>query len=334
MPEALVINDTTYAGEVASNMITKAVVGADTIEKGCIYVEDGIKKKRTIPRVDVTNIMQKRASIPTSSGNITVDARTLLPGDSMCYMEFNPRDFEQHWFAAQMNPKLLDAELPPTAENFVMLQLMKRLNEFFENAIWRSRLAYDPDGTNLDPTTKGAAATDNSYQYWDGLIVRALSDANTIQVPSPVALTGGASGNIITKFQAAYALVPASLLYKRGKMGLKLFVSYADQQKYENTMQLLTTFKNQDTSEAGINRYNGYDVVPLAGLPEHTFFWGMGRPDISSNLWMGINSTEDNELKMMPLQNNAEEWFIKGLFKTDTNYGFTEELVIYSTITA
>ncbi|WP_315823011.1 hypothetical protein [Paraflavitalea speifideaquila] len=43
--EALNITDTTYAGEAASYMITKAVVGADTIEKGCIYVEDGIKRK-------------------------------------------------------------------------------------------------------------------------------------------------------------------------------------------------------------------------------------------------------------------------------------------------
>src|SRR5579872_7145385 len=139
MPEALQINDTTYAGEVASYMITKAVIEADTIKKGCIYVEDGIKKRRTIPRVDVTNIMQKRAAIPTSSGNITVDARALEPEDSMLYQEFNPRDFEQHWYAAQMNPKLLDAELPPTVENFIMMQVMKRVNEFFENAIWKSR---------------------------------------------------------------------------------------------------------------------------------------------------------------------------------------------------
>lgn len=333
MPDALVITDQTYAGEVASYMITHAVIGADTIEKDCIYVEDGIKKKRTIPRVDVINVMQKRASIPTSSGSITVDARTLTPQDSMCYLEFNPRDFEQHWFAAQMNDKLLDAELPATPESFIMMQLMKRLNEFFENAIWRSRVMYDPEGANVNPVTKGAAATDNSFYYWDGLIYKALSDANTIQVPSPVALTGGATGNIITQFQTAYLLVPPQLLYKKGKLGLKLFISYADQQKYENTTQLLTTFKNQDTSESGLTRYNGYDVVPLAGLPANTFFWGYGKPDISSNLWMGINSEDDNELKLSPLQNNAEEWFVKGLFKTDVNFGFTEEMVIYSTIT-
>ncbi|MGN6416142.1 MAG: hypothetical protein ACTHMC_01530 [Pseudobacter sp.] len=331
MPEALEIQDTTYAGEAASFMLTRAVVGADTIQKGCIMVEDGIKKKKTIPRLDVTNIMQKRQATPTSSGSMVVDARALEPEDSMAYLEFNPRDFEQHWFAVQMNPKLLDAELPPTAENFVMLMMMERLNEFFENGIWRSRKDYDPDGAGVDPTSKGAEAADAAYLYWDGLIIKALEDPNTIAVSSPVALTGGASGNIITEFQRAYQKVPKALIGKYGELGLKLFISIPDQQKYENTMQLQTTFKNQDTTERGINRYNGYDVVPLAGLPENTFFWGMGKPDTTSNLWMGINSQDDNELKMQQLQNNSEYWFIKGLFKTDVQIGWTEELVMYTT---
>lgn len=334
MPEALNIQDTTYAGEVASYMITRAVVDADTIKKGAIYVEDGIKKSKTIPRIDVTNIMQKRQATPTSSGSITVDAKVLEPQDSMLYLEFNPRDYEQHWYAVQMNPKLLDAELPPTAENFTMMMVMKRVNEFFEGAIWRSRKEYDPEGDNVDPTTKGGIAADSDYLYWDGLIKKGLDSAYTVRPGSEVALTGGASGNIGDKFQAAYEKVPSALLYKYGSMGLKLFVSYTDQQKYESYMQKSTTFKNQNTTERGLNRYNGYDVVPLAGLPENTFFWAMGVPDVSSNLWMGINSQDDNQLQMMRLQNNSELWFIKGLFKTDVNFGWNQEVVMYTTQTA
>lgn len=330
MPEALVIADNTYAGEVSSYMITRQVVEADTIKKGCIYVEDGIKKQRTIPRVEVTNLFQKRNATPTSSGNITVDARTLVPQDLMLYLEFDPRDFEQHWYAVQMNPKLLDAELPPTAENFVMMQAMKRVNEFFENHIWRGRMAYDPEGQALDPTTKGAAATDSAYQYWDGLIVKALNDANTLSVPSPAVLT---TSNIRTKFQAGYQLVPQAWLYKYGPAGLRLFVSYPDQQTYELALQQ-DTYKNQDTTEKGINRYNGYDIVPLAGLPAGTFFWGHGSPDISSNLWMGINSTEDLNLQLARVMPASENFFLKGLMKADTNFGFTDQIVMHSLIAA
>jgi hypothetical protein len=46
MAEALDIADTSWSGPAASYMITRAVVGADTIQKGCIYVEDGIRKAK------------------------------------------------------------------------------------------------------------------------------------------------------------------------------------------------------------------------------------------------------------------------------------------------
>lgn len=331
--DAIVLTDTLYAGDAASYMITRAVVDADTINKKCIMVEDGIKKQRSIPRIEIGSLFQKRAATPQSQGVVTVDSALLVPQDLMMYFEFNPRDFESHWYAAQLENKLLDRTLPATVENFMMMQTMKRANEFFENAIWRSRIAYDPAGTALDPTTKGAAATDASYLYFDGLIKKALANASTIQVGSPVALTGGASGNIITQFQAAYALVPPALLFKYGTGGLKYLVSYADQQKYENTLQLLTTFKNQDSTDKAINRYNGYEVVPCAGIPANTFFLVIAKPDIDSNLWLGMNSTDDNQLQLQKVQNNSEMYFVKGLFKIDTQIGFADQLVMYTTIT-
>lgn len=328
--DALVISDTTYAGEVASAFIARAVVGADTINKGAVNVKDGIKKQYTIPRIEVTNLFQKRKATPTSQGTITVDSAVLTPKDLMLYLEFNPRDYEAHWYSQEMQDRLLDAELPTTAEAATVMQVMLRSGEFFENHIWRGRVDYDTDGSAVDPTTKGAVATDAAYLYFDGLVKKALDNASTIQVGSPVALT---SSNIRTKFNAAYNLVPSALLYKYGSMGLRLFVSYVDQQKYEEALTS-DSFKNNDTTDKSINRYKGYDVVPLAGLPENTFFWGIGKPDIDSNMWVGCNSVDDAELQMERLQANSELFFIKGLFKMDTQFGFADQLVMYTTLTA
>lgn len=344
MPEALVINDTSYAGTVASYMITRAVVGADTIEKGCIYVEDGIKKKRTIPRIEVSGFMQKRAATPTSKGTVTVDGQVLEPRDIMLYYEFNPRDYEQHWYAEQLKPQLLARDLPQTAEAFMVMQQMKRLNEWFENAIWRSRIQYDPDGDNVDPTTKGAPATDAEYLYFDGLIKKLLDGASvppagqrTILVSSPATLVSGTAGggeeNVIAAMKRTYDLVPQALLYKYGPTGLKFLVNYATQKLYEEALST-NTFKNQDTTEKGINRYKGYDVVPLAGLPDNTIVACYCMPDIQSNLWLGINSTEDNQLQLTKLQANSELYFIKGLFKMDTQSGFYDQVVLYTTLIA
>lgn len=330
---ALDIIDTSWSGPAASYMITRAVTGADTIEKGCIMVEDGIRKKKTIPRIEVSDFMQKRAATPTSKGTVSVDGKVLDPQDAMLYYEFNPRDYEEHFYAEQLAPKLLGRELPVTAENFMMMQTMARLNEFFESSIWNSRQAYDPDGQALDPTTVGAAAGDAIYLYWDGLITKSLSDPDTILVPNPVALTGGASGNIVEKFNAALNLVPKALLYKKGPGGLKYMISYADQLKYESYLTE-STFKNNDTTESGINRFKGRIVEPLAGIPENTFFLGIAKPDIDSNLWLGLNSVQDNQLELRQLQANSELFFVKGLFKMDTQIGFPDQMVVYTTQTA
>lgn len=334
---ALVINDTSYAGEAASYMLTKNVIDFDTLNKGCIMVQDGIKKKFTLPRLDVLNVIQRRNETPVSSGSITVDGRALVVEDMMLYLEFNPRDYEQHWFATQLNPRLLDTQLPQTAEAFMMDMIMKRAGEFMENAVWRGRKDYDLLGSAVNPVTKGAEATDANYFYFDGLIKKALDASDIITVPSPVVLTGGASGNIADEFQRAYLKVPKALLYKYGSKGVKFFVSYPDQQKYESVMQLKTVYKNQDTTERGINRYNGYEVIPIAGMPENTFFVGVGHYDIgdrSSNLWFGLNSVDDSLLELKKVSNPSELYYVKGLWKADVQIAFPDQLVAYTQLIA
>jgi hypothetical protein len=334
-PEALDIQDTTWSGPAASYMITRAVVGADTIEKGCIYVEDGIRKTKTIPRIEVANFIQKRAATPTSKGNVTVDGRKLTPADIMLYYEFNPRDYEQHFYAEQLQPKLLGRDLPVNAENFMMMQTMKRLNEFFENAIHRSRVDYDPDGANVDPTTKGEVAAASNYIYFDGLIKKLLDAASdptypTLSVATPVALT---TSNIRDKMTAAINLLPQALIGKYGTGGVKFVMSYVDFLKYGEALRT-DSYKNIRSDERAYNQYRGYDIETVAGMPENTFYLAIQKPDVESNTWLGINSTDDNKLELQRLQNNSELFFVKGLFKMDTQIGFPDQFVIYSTLTA
>lgn len=345
MADALVISDTTYAGEAASYFMTRPVIEMDTVQKGCIHVQDGIKKQYTIPRIEVSNFIQPRAATPTSQGAITVDGQVLVPQDLMLYIEFNPRDYEAHWQAVNLSPKLLDRELPPTAEEFTVLQTMKRLNEFFENAIWRSRLVFNPANPNyVTPASVGQATTDSAYYYFDGLMVKLLEATTngsngqpTILVSSPATLVAGTAGggqeNISAALDRCYNLVPKALLFKYGAKGLKFHVSYLTQQTYEQDL-LLGTFKNQDTTEKGINRYKGYDVVPLAGMPDNTIVACISSPGLESNLWLGVNSVSDQDgLMLARLQNNSELYFLKGLFKMDTQIGFPDFVVLYTTLT-
>lgn len=329
MSEALQIQDTTYSGTHTSQFITLATLQLDTVEQNCVYVEE-IKKKTTIMRLDVANIIQRRAATPTSQGTVTVDGKPIEPRDLMVYFEFNPRDYEQHWLAENLSKTLLTRQLPVTAASYMVDQTLKNLRGNIEQMIWKSRIQYDAIGDAVDPTTKGASAADASFFYFDGLIKKMLDDNTVIQVANPAVLT---ETNIKTALDAAYKAVPKPLLNMYGAGGLKFHVSYYTMQLWEE-YQISQPMKNVDTTQQGVRKYKGYNVAPLAGMPDNTIVVTVSRPGKDSRLWLGVNSKADeNNFQVSQLQKNSELWFVKGLMKYDTQTGWGQEIVLYTTLT-
>ncbi len=304
---SLQITDVTYAGEVASNFIVKSVVGNEIVQGGHIYVKDGIKKKFTIPRLTVGDVVQDRQATPNSSvGTITVDARTLEPEDYMIYTEFNPRDFEEHWFATQLNPNLIDRRLPVSIESVIIQEVMKRHNKWLGGAILRGDKAL---ATNL--------------KYFNGLITRAKADNLVPKVAAPVVLT---LSNVEDKLNASLLNNAPDVLYDPN---LKVFVSYKTAQLWEQA-QRTASFKGVNSTQAGLMQFAGRKMVPLFGMPDDTLFWAKGSADMESNLWFGMNSKDDATVQLAKLQANSELYFIKMLCKADTNYGISEETSLYT----
>lgn len=309
----LVIQDTTYAGEVASGFIVKAAIGNEIVQGGHINVKDGIKKKYTIPRMTVgDDFIQDRVATPvsggsgTGSGTVTVDARVLDPNDYMIYQEFNPRDFEDHWEAVNLNPTLIDRRLPATVESVILQEVMKKHNQWLGGAIMR-----------------GSKALTTNLKYFDGLITRAIADSDVPKVGSPVVLT---NVNINDQLERSLGTVPAAILYDPA---LKVFVSYKTAQLWEQ-YQRAQGFKGVDNTMAGIMRFAGRQMVYLFGMPDNTIFWAKGAPDMTSNLWFGMNSKDDATVQIARLQANSELYFIKMLCKADANYGYGAETALYT----
>lgn len=329
---ALVISDTSYAGTFASYFWLPATFGMDTIQKGGVYVQDGIKKKHTIGRVDFAQPLQTRTATPTTAGTFTVDGRVLEPQDLMVYTEFNPRDYEQHWLAEQLSPTLLARELPVTAENYMMQIGLQRAFEQIELGLWMGSTTY---------TAIPGTAGNGQLCFFDGFLKKMVNDAAVLKVPSPLPLTAAASSvsvyNIVDAFNALLQLAATNkkaLLSRASRyQRLKFFVSINTEQIYHTFITTSLTFKGVNTTEQGINKFKGYEVVPLAGLPDDTILFCEGLDDVSSNLYVGMNSAEDNNLQLMRLQNNSELFFLKGLMKFDVQYGFSEQAFLFTTLT-
>jgi len=309
--DGFVISDTTYAGEAASTFIVKAITGNETVQGGHVYVKDGIKKKFTIPRwdADYEDFVQDRAATPVSKGTMTVDGHVLTPADYMIYTEFNPRDYEAHWFATQLNPTIIDRTLPATVESVVIQEVLKRHDRYLNKALWNS-----------------STALTTIYKYWNGFIKNA-QNANsgsdqTAVVSSPIALT---AVNIAGELLRGWTLIPNALKYDKN---MKIFMSYATYDLYMQ-YQIAQTYKGRDITMDGVSMFKGREIVKINDLPDNFYFIAKGMPTPESNLWVGMNSTDDAKLELQRVQNNSELWFIKMLMKVDVQIGWNSETVLY-----
>lgn len=306
MADAFVISDTTYAGEAAQQFVMPAITGADTVDGGHCYVKDGIKKKFTIPRwdSDYSTLIQDRQATPLSKGTMTVDGKALDPADYMIYMEFNPRDFETHWYSQEMLPKLLDAQLPYNANSVVVMGVMQRHAKYFNKQLW-----------NGDSTTTGI------YKYFDGYVKIAKDSATSNKVSG----TTLSASNIQAELTKVYDAIPLALRYDPN---MKIFVSYETFDFYAKS-QIDQTYKGIDTTQNGVPTFRSKEVVKIADFPDDTMICAKGMATTESNLWVGINSVSDEGLKFAPLQANSEMWFVKLLMKADVNYAWDNECVYY-----
>lgn len=330
---SLIINDTAYAGTFASYFWLPAMFDMDTIQKRAVYVKDGIKKAHTIGRIDFSTPLQPRVATPVSNSNFTIDGRVLTPQDMMLYAEFNPRDFEVHWLAEQLSPTLLARELPVTAENYMLQVALNRAMEQTENGIWMGSTTY---------TAIPGSAGNGQLVWFDGFIKRFVNDAAVLKVAAPLPLTSGPSvaATSTNVLEALNDLITLAATNKKALLSspkrfekLKFFVSVATEQLYQQA-SVNIAFKGQITSSGETQPWKGFQVVALAGMPDNTIVFTQGFDDPASNLYVGMNSTEDNNLELKRVSNPSELFYIKGLMKYDVQYGFAEEVFLYTTLTA
>lgn len=316
---SLILQDTTYAGTFSNNFILPATFDIDSIKKGCFWVKDGIRKAHTVGRLTASNMLQPRKATPISSGSLIVDGRVLDPLDVMIYTEFNPRLMEDHFTSESMTNTLISRQLPPSLENSAIALTLAIAMQSLELGFHQGSLAYSRITDLSDPLSQ--------IQYFDGIIRKLIVDGTFLAVASPAVLT---TSNIIDKFAAAYNLVPKGLLGAEKYNKLKFMVSYEDQRIYEDALTT-TAYKNNNTTDKGINQYKSFQVVPLAGLPKDTFYLAEAMADPQSNLWIGMNSTEDNQLELARLQANSEFYFLKGLMKFDVQVAFPNQFIMHTT---
>lgn len=325
---------TNYTGEVLGDLLTLTAQDNETYREGLIHIHAGIQKKYALPSVRLRRFVQDHAATPVSSeGQYEFAERYLEPNNFMVYIEFNPRDFEQYYKPFQPHGNLVFRELNPKIQSTMIRLLMEGKQEYINNAIWNSATPgvrakiSDGTGANTGSTVLGEDDVDgNPFKYFDGAIARMLmnvaanpstdEDAKCGQVK--VAGTGTfADGEAVEK--ELFAMFQATEPKIRKKEGLKILMDYKSWDMY-NLYLSDKTFKYNDNRDENQRRFQGKRIIPMVALPENTIIMGNFTNGRDSNLWMGVDYANDEDvLQVDRLQNNSELYFFKMLFKMDVN---------------
>lgn len=337
---------TNYTGEVLEDLLTYTAQENETYKEGLVHIKAGIQKKYTLPGVQLGSIIQDRKATPVSptdsNGTYTFAERYLEPNDFMVYMEFNPRDFEEYYRPFQPKGNLVFRELDPKVQATMIRLLMERKTEYINHAIWCSALSDDAakiasaDGATAAGSTEiGGTDAAGPMKYFNGAIARMLinaaasadtEDAKCGQIK--VAGTGTfADGEAVEK--ELFAMWQATEPKVRKKAGLVILMDYKSWDAYNQYLSN-KVYKNNDNREENQHRFQGKRIIPMVALPDDTIIMGCFTTGVDSNLWMGVDYANDEDvLQVEKLQNNSELYFFKMLLKMDVNIARPSEITAH-----
>jgi hypothetical protein len=327
---ALNILDTTYSGTYAPDMIMLEMFGMDTVEKGLVYPKGDIKKQHTIDRLDIDKVLTPRQANPTDSGTngFTIDGRVLVPKDVQVYKQFNPRDLEANQVAELLSTTILAREVPATLESYMMQALLNRSAESLEKCLWQGSTNYQGLYTEADEKFQ--------LQFFDGFMKLFVNDPLVnLSTVSPAVITVSNIPTILNDLLTQATVKRKAMMSKKSRFkNLKFICSPKTGDIYGQFLTTATTFKGNPLDAAFISPWRGFTVETVAGMPDDTIIFCHADQTSASNLWVGMNSTQDWELKMQRVENKSEEFFMLGKWKYCVQYGWGQEIFMFTTLTA
>ncbi len=293
------IVQTSYAGEVLSQILVKAATGNQLFEKGLIHLETNIGDKFYIPRLQLSKLLQKRVEMPkseNSKGTFNIDERLLKPEDIMVYTEFNPRSFEKFWKEYQPTGDLVFRELPADMQVLFLNEVLKQV------------------GSELGWHFIQGESGDGEEQFFNGILTRIENDPDVVTAVCE-------SDSMIARLRAVWEKTPDKV---RGNASFKFLMSAADFDKYDNELTDLH-HKGADPTTTNIPRFKGKEIAALNDWPDGVIVGTICSLDTDSNLYAGCNLADDyNCLQVDKVQASGELYFIKMLMKADTQIAWGE----------
>lgn len=323
MANVMIQNNISYTVKNQPEWFYKSLQKAHTIDNGYVRVLPNITKDSKIKKLVMANNTISQvdtrdcAWTPTQRfalNEATISVKNFKINEEQCLEDldsvYSEMVFNSIGATKDKYPAVGD---PQNLESALMFHLQNSLSNDIERIIW---------GGN------GNAVAG----VQDGILDKALADANTIKVANPVTID---ATNVLAEIQRVYDAIPDAVLnegeFEPEKAAVRIFVGL-DIMRYLK-QALSTTPTNYQvtlpsfTIDGSKIYYMGVEIC-LVGLPRSTMVAAS-----KDNLYFATDLLSDTQEIRAQMGNDLYDeakWYAKGAYRADAGYIFGDEVVIYS----
>ena len=297
-------DNTTFYGKDAEGFFKKVLTTGTA--KSELSLIPNVKSKIKLAYSDLGNILQADDCSFSSTGEGTLNQKTMEVCDLKVNLEYCATTFEANYLSAQLRAGSNNEEVMPASyAEFVVNYVAEKVASDLELTLFRG-----DTGTASYP-----------YSLCDGLIKQLLADAAVLDVAATSSSIS--SSNVVGELDRVLESVPAQV---RNQPNFKIFVSqeiaFAYKQKQASTQGGLFLVGDKELN------YLGYRLIPTSGLTAKQMV-----AFNSDKVFFLTDLTADwDEILIIPQRNISgarTERFATSL-KFGVNYLYGNEIVLYS----
>lgn len=319
----MIQNNISYTVKNEPEWFYKSLQKAHTIDNGYVRVLPNITKdarikklvmaNNTISQVDGRNC----AWSPTQRFELneaTISVKNYKINEEQCLEDLDSVYSEMVFNSiGATKDKYPAVGEPQNLESALMFHLQNALSNDIERIIW-------------------GGSGNTVAGIHDGILDKALADANTIKVANPVTID---ASNVLAEIQRVYDAIPDAVLnegeFEPEKAAVRIFVGldimrYLKQALSTTPTNYLVTLPSFTVSGDKIF-YMGVEIA-LVGLPKSTMVAAS-----KDNLYFATDLLSDTQEIRAQMGNDLYDeakWYAKGAYRADAGYIFGDEVVIYS----
>lgn len=138
MSSTLSFTPNTYAGEVAGGYVSRALLGAKSLDQGLVTVLPHVKKRAVLRGIEQEVVFQDASADFSADGDTTIDERYLDPVEMSVMYELRFRDLLQSWEAASLRPGA-NADVNPDLAEFLITRMQQKIAIGMEKLMWQGK---------------------------------------------------------------------------------------------------------------------------------------------------------------------------------------------------